>query len=177
MNTMLRTQSQIAEIQLRAVNNHVVMARVYGNQPRPVAGAYAPIHRAIVAGDIDAVRSALTPTTVNMQAVGHLTPLHLAVFGYAKAARSIEGMKLEAAGHRLVEEQIVDLLIAAGAEVAAWDQEKRLPAACCEGVKMPASLRRAMDQKILDSTETLTLTGIQFNAFCTRGELITDLRV
>lgn len=178
MNYSFRTDSEVAEIRERAAANLALMSRVYSKPRRPTAGSYGDIHRAIVAGDLEAVRLALSASTVNLPTIGALTPLHLAVFGYAKAAKSVQGQRLEAAGQKLVQEQIVELLLSAGADVAAWDQEKRLPAACCEGVKPPASLRRAMAQKIADTTDReATVHGFRANVFCTRGELLADMAV
>lgn len=179
MNNNFRTDEQIAETEERARANRVLMAKVYRNPrrlPSPAA-VHGPLHRAIIAADLEAVRAALSATSVNQKTVGGLTPLHLAVFGYGQVCEKAQGDRRFVAGSKLVQEQIVDLLLSAGADVAAWDMEKRLPAACCEGRKMPESLKLAMSHMIDETTETTTLYGFHPNAFCTRGELLAYSRL
>jgi hypothetical protein len=146
-----RTDEERAAVAERACANRALMDRLYV-RPKPVAQpALAPIHRAIIAGDIPAVRAALTPDTVNLATVSGLSPLHLACYGYAQVVDTPAWHRTNLAGNKTNQEAIVDLLLEQGARVDAWDHQRRVPAACCEGKRLPAGLIKAM-RKRMDET-------------------------
>lgn len=103
---------------------------------------HTPLHDAIIRGDLGAVQSCVTEDNIDLATVNGLTPLHLAVAGLGLAQKRNEFK----AQRKLVEEQIVDFLIAKGAPVEVWDSMTRLPAGCIDGGKLPKSLVDAMDK-------------------------------
>lgn len=139
-----RTTEEREAIEEQAASNRALMARIY-TKPKPAPQVLGDLHRAVIAGDLAAVRRALTQETVNQATVTGLTPLHLAVFGFARVQDTRAWSQAVLAGTKTVQEQIVDLLIERGAKVDAWDHAKRLPAACCDGKHLPASLYEAME--------------------------------
>ena len=103
---------------------------------------HTPLHDAIIRGDLAAVQASATDDNIDLATVNGLTPLHLAVAGLGMAQKRNEFK----AQSKLVEEQIVDFLIAKGAPVEIWDSMTRLPAACIDGGKLPKSLIDAMEK-------------------------------
>jgi hypothetical protein len=139
-----RSEQERAAVAERASVNRALMDRLYV-RPKPAPQpALASIHRAIIAGDLGAVRDALTPDTVNLATVSGLTPLHLACYGYAQVVDTPTWHQANISGKQLKQEAIMDLLLAHGARVDAWDHQRRVPAACCEGKKLPIKLVSAM---------------------------------
>lgn len=113
---------------------------------------HGSLYSAILAGNLDQVREALTKESVNEATNDGLTPLHLAVFGYSLVADSTAGNTARAQGCKLDQELIVDLLLEAGAKIDVWDNMKRLPASCCDGKRMPDALRKAMEARRGDTS-------------------------
>lgn len=140
-----RTQEQREAIEEQAAANRALMATLY-TKPKPAPQVLGNLHRAVIAGDIPGVLRHLTRDAINQATVTGLTPLHLAAFGYARIVDTPAWCRAQAANRKTVQEQIVDLLIERGARVDAWDHAKRLPAACCEGKRLPASLVEAMER-------------------------------
>lgn len=102
---------------------------------------HTDLHQAIIRGDLAAVVSLTNEDNYDLATVNGLTPLHLAVAGLGLAQQRTKFR----AQSKLVEEQIVDFLIHAGAPVDVWDSMTRLPAACIDGGTLPKSLVQAMD--------------------------------
>jgi hypothetical protein len=146
-----QSDEERAAVAVRATANRALMDRLYV-RPKPAPQpALAPIHRAIIAGDLSAVRAVLTSETVNLPTVSGLSPLHLACYGYAQVVETPAWHRANMSGMQLKQEAIVDLLLAHGARVDAWDHQRRVPAACCEGKKLPTGLIKAM-RKLMDET-------------------------
>lgn len=140
-----RTQEDHEAIEEQAAANRALMARIY-TKPKPAPQVLGNLHRAVIAGDIPGVLRHLTNASINEATVTGLMPLHLAAFGYARIVDTPAWCRAQEAKCKTVQEQIVDLLIERGAKVDAWDHAKRLPAACCEGKRLPASLVEAMER-------------------------------
>lgn len=102
---------------------------------------HTSLHQAIIRGDLAAVVSLTNEDNYDLATVNGLTPLHLAVAGLGLAQQRTKFH----AQSKLVEEQIVDFLIQAGAPVDVWDSMTRLPAACIDGGTLPKSLVEAME--------------------------------
>lgn len=154
-----RSDQERTAVAERASVNRALMDRLYV-RPKPAPQpALASIHRAIIAGDLGAVRAALTPDTVNLSTVSGLTPLHLACYGYAQVVDTPTWHRANMSGKQLKQEAIVDLLLAHGARVDTWDHQRRVPAACCEGKKLPTQLVAAMRQLMDESAFVLSWKG------------------
>lgn len=120
---------------------------------------HTPLHRAVLAADIEATRAALDAgADINARSVLEMTALHMAVFGFAKIVERSAYQLAVIQGRKLVQEQIVDLLIERGARVDMWDAKAKLPAAHCEGRRMPASLRQAMDELLVSTSAAADVT-------------------
>lgn len=150
-----RTDEERAAIAERAAANRAWMAKTYA-KPRPKAPVVlTALHRAIIAADLAAVRSILTPDQVNHATITGLTPLHLACFGYAQVRDTPAWHRANMAGKKTPQETIVDLLLAHGAHVDVWDAQRRVPAACCDGKGLPPSLVDAMRKKMEETAFVL----------------------
>lgn len=171
-----RTAEERLNIQAQAQANLAFMAKIYKKPKAPAAAPLSDLHRAIIASDLEAVRKAVDHETVNQVAMTGLTPLHLAVFAYGRVAETTAWQRAQVAGRKTVQEQIVDLLLEQGARVDVWDHAKRLPAACCEGKKMPPSLMKAMADTIEATSIPATGagTGIIKNAFLHSSDFTPD---
>ena len=177
-----RSDEERAAIVERAAANRAWMDTVYA-KPKPAPQPpLLSIHRAIIAGDLAAVRANLTPTTVNLATVSGLTPLHLACFGYAQVVDTPTWHRANLAGTKTRQEAIVDLLLEEGAQLDVWDQARRIPAACCEGKKQPASLVAAMAKMIQDTAHRVdwmknspeSQMATLLNAFFAKGDISVD---
>lgn len=101
------------------------------------------LHDAIIRSDLPAVIANLTEDNIDLATVNGLTPIHLAVYALGIWQKTHVFMPAK----KSVQEEIVDVLIEAGAPVVIWDSMSRLPAACIDGGKLPQSLVHAMEQE------------------------------
>lgn len=129
---------------------------------------HTKLHDAIIRSDLPAVIANLTEDNIDLATVNGLTPLHLAVYALGIWQKSHEFMRAK----KSVQEQIVDVLIEAGAPVVIWDSMRRLPAACIEGGKLPQSLVLAMEQERERTTEGEG--KIKMNVFFDKGDAAGD---
>lgn len=150
----LRTPEEREASELRAQETLRLMAACRPSKETKPKAVHGPLHQAIIVGDLKAVRAAITPKSVNEATIGGLTPLHLAVFGYSLAVDTAVGNAARVKGSKLDQELIVELLLEAGALIDVWDHEKRLPAACCDGRRMPESLKIAMVRRVEKTTRS-----------------------
>lgn len=150
-----RTDEERAAIAERAAANRAWMDKVYAKPKPQGAMTLSNLHRAIIAGDLAAVRANLTPELVNQATITGLTPLHLACFGYSQVRDTPTWHRANMAGKKTPQEQIVDLLLAHGARVDVWDAQRRVPAACCAGKGLPPSLVEAMRKRIEETAFVL----------------------
>lgn len=106
---------------------------------------HSEIHKAVIAGNVGMVMIYLQLQDVNQPSVNGLTPLHMAVYGYAQAWKRAEayGTLLT---RELPEETIINHLLKAGADVTKLDDMGRLPVACLDGARMPAVLACLMEE-------------------------------
>lgn len=150
-----RTDEERAAIAERAAANRAWMAKAYA-KPKPQGPmSLSLLHRAIIAGDLGAVRGNLTPDTVNQATITGLTALHLACFGYAQVRNTPAWHRANMAGKKTPQEQIVDLLLEHGARVDVWDAQRRVPAACCDGKGLPPSLVETMYKRMNETAFVL----------------------
>lgn len=139
---------------------------------------HTQLHDAIIRGDLGAVQAYANEDNIDLATVNGLTPLHLAVAGLGMAQKRNE-FKAQC---KLVEEQIVDFLIAKGAPVEVWDSMTRLPAACIDGGKLPKTLIDAMDKLRATTAYKREFSGVgeekerrtEFNAFFSEDDQYGD---
>lgn len=113
--------------------------------PTKATQKHTNLHQAIIAGNTGMVMIYMQLLDVNQPSVNGLTPLHMAVYGYAQAWK-----RAEANGTLLTrvlpEETILNHLLKAGADVTKLDDMGRLPVACLDGARMPAALASRMEE-------------------------------
>jgi hypothetical protein len=150
-----RTNEERAAIAERAAANRAWMAKTYAKPRSQAPVVLTALDRAIIAGDLEAVRANLMHDQVNQATITGLTPLHLACFGYAQVRDTPAWHRANMAGKKTPQETIVDLLLAHGAQVDVWDAQHRVPAACCDGKGLPPSLVEAMRKKMEETAFVL----------------------
>lgn len=127
---------------------------------------HTPLHAAIIRSDLPAVIANLTEENIDLATVNGLTPLHLAVYALGIWQKAHEFMQAK----KSVQEQIVEVLIEAGAPVDIWDSMNRLPAVCIDGGKLPLSLIHAMEQARERTTEGDGKLNVFFDKADAAGE-------
>lgn len=134
---------------------------------------HTSLHQAVIRGDFNAVAQLITDDNIDLATVNGLTPLHLAVFGLSLYQKAHENMRAK----KSVQEQIVDLLLEAGAPVDVWDSMNRLPAAMIVGGTLPASLVHAMERVMERTTkEEKSKTYGAIHAFFDQRDVDGDLQ-